>query len=102
MVNEPTVSIARWLAAMIVGLGVWLATTFLASFVTGQVVAPGSMTPLIGLVVWVFTVVVGVFVAGRVVGARSVRRWVIVSVLAGGLIVAVTAALAIAFLSNFN
>lgn len=104
IVNEPSVSIARWLGALIVGLVAWVAATFVTGFVAGQLLGQtplSTMAPAIGLVVWILTVVVGVLAAGRVVGARSVRRWVMVSVLAGGLIVAVTAAIVMAFLNSF-
>ena len=92
-VSEPAVSRARWLAATLVGLGVWAAVVF----VTGPVLVNSPINPLVSLAV---AVLPGIYVAGRVVGARSARRWIIVGLLTSGLILAVTAGLMAAFLQS--
>jgi len=90
---EPVVSRARWLAAMLVGVGIWAAVVF----VSGPVLVNSPINPLVSLAV---AALPAIYVAGRVVGARSARRWIIIALLTSGLILAVTAGLLAAFLQS--
>lgn len=90
---EPVVGSVRWLAAMLVGLGVWAAVVF----VTGPLLVNSPISPLVSLAL---AVLPGIYAAGRVVGARSARRWIVVGILTSGLILAVSAGLLAAFLQS--
>lgn len=90
---EPVVSRARWLAAMLVGVGIWAAVVF----VSGPVLVNSPINPLVSLAA---AALPAIYVAGRVVGARSARRWIIIALLTSGLILAVTAGLLAAFLQS--
>lgn len=90
-ITEPVVSGARWLAAMLVGLGIWVA----ASIVTAPILGSTAIGPVVGFVPVIF-------VAGRIVGARSVRRWMMVGLLAFGLVFALASALLIGFLLSLS
>ena len=87
---EPVVSRARWLAAMLVGLGAWVGASIVTSPVLGS--TPG---PVVG-------VAPGIFAAGRIVGARTVRRWIMIGLLTFGLVLGVGSALLIGSLLSFR
>jgi hypothetical protein len=91
--QEPAVSPRRWIAAMVVGLVVWV----VAMTALGPVLLNSPVNPLVGPFV---AVVPGIVAAGLVVGARSARRWIAIGVLTAGLILAVSAALVYAFLQS--
>jgi hypothetical protein len=78
---------------MVVGLIVWVVSMSALS----PVLMNSPIAPLVGPLV---AVVPGIVAAGLVVGARSARRWITIAVLTTGLIVAVGAALVLAFLQS--
>lgn len=90
---EPVVSRARWLAAMLVGLGIWAVVVF----VTGPVLVNSPISPLVSIAL---AVLPGIYAAGRVVGARSAGRWITIGLLTSGLILAVSAGLVATFLQS--
>lgn len=79
---RPTVSPARWLVAVLIGLGVWaLASSVALPFASNTVLTA------------VLPILPGIVVAGLIVGARSVRLWLTVAFLVAGSALAVSVVL---------
>ncbi|OGO53696.1 MAG: hypothetical protein A2V84_01885 [Chloroflexi bacterium RBG_16_70_13] len=93
--NDPKVSVGRWVLAPLVGLATWALTSTLT---TGPFMQVFGNLP-VGLLLGAF---LGVIVAGRIVGARSPRQWITIGVLTVGLIVITTVAFVVAFLRTFS
>ena len=79
MATTTTISPARWLVAVLVGLGVWAAASSVAlPFASNTVLTA------------VLPILPGIVVAGLVARARSTRQWLTIALLVAGSALAVS------------